>query len=96
MPLWPASTPDIAELPPLPPRFSWRLPAPKRRQHSMPEGRQVVVDGGGMAVATMQPMIDGARILIATHRPLVADQTARDFKGHECASHGFVVCGDMG
>ncbi|WP_408953059.1 hypothetical protein [Lysobacter sp. Hz 25] len=74
--------PDVADLPALPPRFYWALPAPKRRRHSMPEPRHVVVDEGlGPAVASVVPGYHHARALIGLHRPVHADQHRREFEG---------------
>lgn len=74
--------PDVGNLPALPPRFYWTLPAPKRRRHSMPETRQVAIDEGlGPAVAAVVPGYLRAHALVGLHRPVHGDQHRRDFSG---------------
>ncbi|HSX64823.1 MAG TPA: hypothetical protein VLF15_08845, partial [Pseudoxanthomonas sp.] len=46
---------DLPELPELPERFSWQLPHVPQHRRPTPEGRYIVVDGQGTAVATVQP-----------------------------------------
>ena len=74
--------PDAADLPALPPRFYWVLPAPKRRRHSMPENRHVTVDEGlGPAIAAVVPGNCRAHALVGLHRPVHGDQHRKDFNG---------------
>ncbi|MGH8080000.1 MAG: hypothetical protein ACREP7_05450 [Lysobacter sp.] len=60
--------PDIDSLPPLPERFTWQLPHVKQHRRPTPEGRQIVVDGEGPAVASVQPGIGSSSIVIGVHR----------------------------
>ena len=73
--------PDLADLPALPPRFSWRLPHIKRHRQPRPEGRHIVVDGGGVPVASVQPGVGSATAGVWLHRQLAHERVYRDFEG---------------
>lgn len=73
--------PDLGELPALPGRFSWQLPHLKQHRQPTPAGRQIVVDGQGPAVASVQPGVQRVSILLGAHRPLHAEQHKREFVG---------------
>lgn len=77
--------PDIESLPALPERFAWQLPHVKQHRRPMPEGRQIVVDGDGPAVASMQPRFAEATVVVGLHRWLQSDRRQLRFSTRETA-----------
>jgi len=77
--------PDIASLPALPARFTWQLPHVKQHRRPTPEGRQVVVDGYGPAVASVQPGYGQATVTLGSHRWLEGNRHQRKFASSEIA-----------
>jgi hypothetical protein len=77
--------PDINSLPALPERFAWQLPHIKQHRRPMPEGRQIVVDDEGPAVAAMQPVSGGATVVIGVHRWLDSERFRRQFGSRDAA-----------
>ncbi|MGO4222148.1 hypothetical protein AB4Y64_09890 [Lysobacter sp. TAF61] len=77
--------PDVDNLPPLPERFSWQLPHVKQHRRPTPEARQIVLDGAGPAVASVQPSIGKASTIVGIHRWLESGRHYREFTSHEVA-----------
>ncbi|MGO1069329.1 hypothetical protein [Lysobacter sp. CA199] len=75
--------PDVADLPALPPRFSWHLPHVKQHRRPTPESRQVVLDHEGPALASMQPGVRQASAMIGVHRYMEAERYKREFHGDD-------------
>ncbi|MGO1072723.1 hypothetical protein [Lysobacter sp. CA199] len=73
--------PDVPNLPTLPDRFSWQLPHIKQHRRETPAVRQIVVDGQGPAVASVQPGLSKSSTLLGIHRALHSQRHYREFAG---------------
>lgn len=79
--------PDVDTLPPLPPRFAWRLPHVKQHRRPTPAGRHIVVLGHSMPVACVAEGVGRWTTQLGVHRRLYSHRLYREFGGRDAALH---------